>query len=142
MITCVPKFQTLSEPTDSPESIEECEIVPDILVEADQSNDRKRQLKQAKVEDFQRNMMKESLTQNKDKKETEDDEQLKIPPYFDMSCDLCNSAFDTFQEVKKHYRVKHKISKGYVKCCSNKKFYKRTNVIDHIKWHLNPNLFQ
>lgn len=134
------------EPCDSPEAIEECEITPDIVLHPNPDKGEKRERKQNEIQKTQSvTEISETdalVTEPEYNKKSVDCEELKIPPYFDMSCDLCNAAFDSFQRVKKHYKMRHKISKGYIKCCSNKKFYKRSSIIDHIKWHLNPNLFQ
>lgn len=60
-----------------------------------------------------------------------------------MSCDWdgCNSIFETFEEAQTHYEYEHQDTNGYVKCCDLKLNEKRL-VKDHIKWHLNPEVFK
>ncbi|CAD7078156.1 unnamed protein product [Hermetia illucens] len=71
-------------------------------------------------------------------KSKEDD--LKIAKHMKLKCDLCESDYPTFAEVKRHYRNVHK-RKGYVVCC-NKKLYKRVLILDHVNKHLNPDYFK
>lgn len=66
---------------------------------------------------------------------------VDIPQYFDMNCDLCDIKFDSLINAKQHYSKKHKIAKGYVKCC-NKRFSQPSHVLDHVRWHTNPNTFK
>lgn len=66
--------------------------------------------------------------------------EQKILEYFDMMCDLCSYKFNTLSQAKMHYQHLHDKQKGYLKCC-NKKFYLKSRIIDHVNWHLNPNVF-
>lgn len=61
-----------------------------------------------------------------------------ISDNFDMTCDLCETTFDSFFDARKHYKDVHDVSKGHIKCCATKlpSFWM---VIDHINMHLNPN---
>lgn len=68
------------------------------------------------------------------------EEDLYIAQYFDMLCDLCTHGFRSLVEARLHYREKHNIVEGYLKCC-NKKFKRRGYIMEHINWHLNPKLF-
>lgn len=60
---------------------------------------------------------------------------------FDMSCDQCDSVFDSFRDARSHYRENHDEKKGYIKCCSTK-LRELWSVVDHINSHLNPSKFQ
>lgn len=68
-------------------------------------------------------------------------EQLDIPDFFNMSCEKCPATFDSFKHTQTHYLEEHKISKGYIRCCGMKLHY-IGSFNEHIKWHLNPNLFR
>lgn len=61
---------------------------------------------------------------------------------FVMVCDfdLCRKVFNTYTDVKTHYRSVHKI-RGYLTCC-NKKFTKLFLALDHCALHRDPNAFK
>lgn len=64
---------------------------------------------------------------------------------FDLSCDMCSAKdFTSFLEVKNHYLDEHQIKRGYIKsCCNNrKKLYLVNQVMDHVNYHLNPDLLK
>lgn len=67
--------------------------------------------------------------------------EKRMTEFFEMNCDSCWHRFDSLNDAKSHYRSKHNIRKGYLKCC-DKKFHLRSRIIDHINWHINPNVFQ
>lgn len=60
--------------------------------------------------------------------------------HFKMCCDICDVPYDTFVDAKKHHLDVHK-QKGYLMCCE-KKFSKLYSVLQHCKWHDNPQAFQ
>lgn len=64
-----------------------------------------------------------------------------LPDYFDKTCDMCSTTFDSLNKAHEHYLKEHKIAKGYVKCCGVK-FKQMWHIREHIGWHLNPNIFQ
>lgn len=69
-------------------------------------------------------------------------QQQIISQYCDMSCDFCETTFQTFQDVIGHYRIKHKNqSRGYVKCCSIK-WSQNSLFNSHIVYHLNPEVYK
>lgn len=60
---------------------------------------------------------------------------------FDLKCEQCEYIFSTFRDAKNHYKEKHNEINGYLKCCSIK-LKKNVFVRDHIKSHLNPDIFK
>ncbi|KAG4071049.1 hypothetical protein HA402_001486 [Bradysia odoriphaga] len=64
-------------------------------------------------------------------------QDAEIRRFFTMKCDLCSEVeFDTLEKVRKHYRQVHK-TRGHLICCGNK-YYKRSGILDHIQYHVNP----
>lgn len=64
-----------------------------------------------------------------------------IAENFDLSCDLCDAEFTSFNDARQHYKASHNEDKGYLKCCGMK--YRSFSLIrDHIKKHLNPESFK
>ena len=57
-----------------------------------------------------------------------------------MSCEICDTIFESFLSAKKHYRTKHSRS-GFLVCCG-KRFFRRGRLLDHINRHLNPIAFK
>lgn len=56
---------------------------------------------------------------------------------FDMSCDQCDTMFQSFPDAKRHYLREHSEPKGYIKCCG-KKMRSLTTIEEHIQGHKNP----
>ncbi|KAJ6622261.1 Transcription factor grauzone [Pseudolycoriella hygida] len=65
------------------------------------------------------------------------DAHLKV--YFSMKCDICGDPFKTYRNAREHFRETHRM-KCYLICC-RKRFRRRGAVLDHIKYHLNPDAF-
>lgn len=63
-----------------------------------------------------------------------------IATNFKLTCFLCEKPLENFRELKIHFREQHKTN-GYVKCCG-KKLLKRGVLVDHIKFHNNPEYFK
>lgn len=63
--------------------------------------------------------------------------------YADMTCDVtgCGTTFKSIVEALDHYKHKHYVQNGYVKCCG-KKFHDKRSYNDHIVCHVNPDLFK
>lgn len=72
-------------------------------------------------------------------KQNEEDGQIR--EFFKLDCELCLEKFSKFYEVSAHYRKVHSIRRGYVGCC-NKKFTRRTQLLEHMYWHTNPDAFK
>lgn len=69
--------------------------------------------------------------------------ELEIKKFYNMTCELCSMApgtFETFADIKKHYRELHN-QKGYLMCCG-RALTKRHRVVEHMQFHLNPQAFQ
>lgn len=64
-----------------------------------------------------------------------------IPKYFHMACDLCEYKFDSWLSAKDHYSQQHNVSRAYLKCCNNKKFIMRGQILHHVSWHIDPDAF-
>lgn len=64
-----------------------------------------------------------------------------IAEYFDHTCDSCPVQLKTFKHAISHYSTKHNNQSGYLKCCGLK-FKKKLHVLDHVRWHLDPTVFQ
>lgn len=61
--------------------------------------------------------------------------------FFDMTCDRCDNVFDSLEKALTHYIQEHNDQNGYIKCC-DMQFSEMSLVKDHIKWHLDPNIFK
>lgn len=69
------------------------------------------------------------------------DKRREIIQLFDTTCDLCTFDMKSLKGAISHYRTKHNIKEGYIKCCGLK--LKRDKFInDHIRWHINPAIFK
>ncbi|XP_075168441.1 zinc finger Y-chromosomal protein 1-like [Haematobia irritans] len=63
-----------------------------------------------------------------------------VAKHFKIICVVCQSAIPTFHELRRHF-VKQHNEPGYAVCC-DKKFFKCSDLIDHIQCHLNPEHFK
>lgn len=63
-----------------------------------------------------------------------------LKEHFDITCDACFKPFETFALLVQHYSSEHK-ERGYVTCCETKFFFRHL-LVDHIKYHLNPDYFK
>lgn len=70
------------------------------------------------------------------------DVERRIAEYFKMNCDLCGQQLSSLDSVKAHFSKKHKLDRGYLICCCNKKAKMRKSIIEHVQWHMNPNMFR
>lgn len=62
------------------------------------------------------------------------------PNYMDMACELCKHPFQKLSDARKHYRVKHKQRNVWIKCCRKK--IDLYDIIEHIQYHLKPDIFR
>lgn len=83
-----------------------------------------------------------------DKEKIESQEQYekddeRIREFFHLKCDKCgdNQLYQSLREIRTHFRSKHSTARGYVMCCK-RKFFRRSVLLEHLSWHLNPELFQ
>lgn len=87
----------------------------------------------------------ESTTTKKKNHRNLDEKTLKeydriIAEHFKIFCNICQSAFDNFLLLRKHFKVEHK-QRGYARCCK-RNFFTRSLLVDHIHVHLNPEHFK
>lgn len=64
-----------------------------------------------------------------------------IAKHFERTCNLCPVDLKSFEQAVQHYRSEHNIARGYLSCCGLK-LNKASSVRDHVRWHLNPNVFK
>lgn len=62
-----------------------------------------------------------------------------IGEHFDLSCDHCSAELKTLKQTVDHYANEHG-EDGYMKCC-DMRLKLRFQVEDHVRWHLDPNVF-
>lgn len=61
--------------------------------------------------------------------------------HFDTTCDICSDDLKSLKRAIAHYKHEHNIEEGYIKCCGLK--LKRDKLVsDHIRWHINPEIFK
>lgn len=81
-----------------------------------------------------------------DNNQTEVIQKDEFKQFFDMKCELCSEAFQTAKDALKHYRRKHGMSNGYLRClsfqCSRAKFKQMSHIMEHIDYHKNPDKFK
>lgn len=70
------------------------------------------------------------------------DAEQRVAEYFRMNCDLCGEQLNSLRNVTSHFTKKHKRDRGYLICFCKKKAKVRRAVIEHVQWHMNPNMFQ
>lgn len=69
-----------------------------------------------------------------------DFQDQQIREFFEMCCEICKLSFHTMREAIQHYRKSHQQA-GYLVCCE-RKFFRRSVALDHIRLHINPNALQ
>lgn len=67
--------------------------------------------------------------------------ELTTHPSSDLTCDSCEATFQSLMDAKSHYRKVHKNPHGYIKCCK-RRLKTRGHLIEHIQWHMNPDIFK
>lgn len=60
--------------------------------------------------------------------------------YADMRCEVCHIELTDLQHAHDHY-PEHGIEKGYLRCCDTK-LSKKCDVLDHLRYHLDPAIFE
>lgn len=68
-------------------------------------------------------------------------EDIKIKEFYKLKCEMCPSEHPTILALKKHYLNAHNTKNGYVLCCK-KKLFKRSQLLEHIFRHRNPDEFR
>lgn len=70
-----------------------------------------------------------------------DDRSILLLKYVEMKCDLCTQReFPSFSDVQRHFWAEHD-QNGYVRCC-NRKFRRLARILQHCRWHENPEAFK
>lgn len=62
-----------------------------------------------------------------------------IASYMSANCDLCEFSAPYLSDLKRHFQEVHQ-REYYIKCCG-KVFARASKLMDHIRKHVNPNLF-
>lgn len=60
----------------------------------------------------------------------------------DMTCDCCSTVFESLEEARDHYLIKHGNYKGYIKAIKGRKLFHRFNVSQYLSRQLNPDKFE
>jgi len=84
---------------------------------------------------------KEKVPEKSERTKTIEEYDQMIREVNDMKCSLCSFQFVAFWQVKHHFRKVHKMRTGYLVCCGTK-YRKRIELVEHIKWHKNPDMFR
>ncbi|KAI8124146.1 Zinc finger protein 208 [Lucilia cuprina] len=58
-----------------------------------------------------------------------------------LECDLCQENFKDLTLLRKHFISEHPKQKCYVTCCQ-RKLVQRVQIVEHIRYHLDPNTFK
>lgn len=58
-----------------------------------------------------------------------------------LECELCKKTFNNFGLLRTHFREEHPSEKCHVLCCQYK-IPSRIRLVDHIRFHLDPNSFK
>lgn len=74
---------------------------------------------------------------NKTRKTTFDD---LVSKYLNMNCELCNHPLATLPEARAHYRSIHDQRSVLINCCDRR--LRASNIRDHLRYHMNPDLFK
>ncbi|XP_058444480.1 transcription factor grauzone-like isoform X2 [Malaya genurostris] len=67
-------------------------------------------------------------------------EEKFISQNMDLECDTCAEKCSSFQELQLHSLASHE-KRAYLFCCGLK-FCRRPRLVDHIRFHLNPEQFR
>lgn len=88
----------------------------------------------------QHDVTTKKFIQKKNRNEVDDSNNLLIQTFFFMDCDLCSTKFQTYTDMKRHYKTVHKKA-GYLLCC-DKKYTKLCRILEHCAWHQNPDIYK
>lgn len=58
-----------------------------------------------------------------------------------LLCVLCSEMCQTYSLLRQHFQKKHPQEKFYILCCQHK-FSLRYRIEDHVRLHINPNVFK
>lgn len=67
------------------------------------------------------------------------DKQITL--FYKMECGICHENGFHFRSLMKHYKERHGVP-GYVSCCDKKfHYFYPKKIIEHMAYHLQPNIF-
>lgn len=67
------------------------------------------------------------------------DKQITL--FYKMECCICHEQGFNFKSLMKHYKDRHGVP-GYVTCCDKKfHYFYPKKIIEHMAYHLQPNIF-
>lgn len=65
----------------------------------------------------------------------------QITLFYQMECCICHESGFHFRSLMKHYKERHGVP-GYVSCCDKKfHYFYPKKIIEHMAFHLQPNIF-
>lgn len=90
------------------------------------------------------NKAKEQLTTVKDLISSLDPAHVDqiICQHFDMSCDQCSMKFTSLIQIQYHYLNEHQINDGRIKCCSGMTFQTQDQILEHVPYHIDKEIFK
>lgn len=59
----------------------------------------------------------------------------------ELECVQCEAVFDSLVTLRMHFRREHSPHKCYILCCQ-RKLFTRTQIVEHITLHIDPNSFK
>lgn len=65
---------------------------------------------------------------------------LLIQKFFTMVCEICTQSLQSFAHAKEHFQSVHQRSVS-LRCCQ-KPFTKLYRMVQHCRWHEDPNAFR
>lgn len=82
-----------------------------------------------------------SKKEKRSRKESWAANNQKIRDFVEVKCHLCNIPLDSYFQLHKHFKATHpEHKKGFLMCCG-RKFDRRYELIEHINFHIMPNLY-
>ncbi|XP_065363562.1 zinc finger protein 184-like [Calliphora vicina] len=59
----------------------------------------------------------------------------------DLECPKCNKHVISYQQLSEHFALEHPEERCYINCC-HITLYERTSIVEHLRFHENPNAFE
>ncbi|KAI8124200.1 Transcription factor grauzone [Lucilia cuprina] len=66
--------------------------------------------------------------------------QEEVAMSMDLVCDICQTRVETWKELREHFLLAH-TKTPYIKCCDIT-YRKPRELIEHLEWHKNPDMFK
>ncbi len=142
------KEEPLESPMFEETESEEKDTIPEVFETPKPTKEKRTSSKLVKVKKVPKLAKKKKVPKLEDKKEDKESELEKeetenlLKEYLKMTCEMsdCDYHFKCYSDMKVHYSKVHNI-RGYLTCC-NKKFMKKHFIVDHLKYHKNPEEFK